>query len=107
MQNKQSHNLYIVHSLLPLNHTSCVLQAGLDSLAAVELRNAVASKFGVQLPATVTFDYPTVAALAAFVAGLVAVSAAEAEPDTASVSPLDWQVRCFRHRLRFMLRSYM
>lgn len=34
---------------------------------AVELRNAVATRFSVDLPATVTFDHPTPAALAAFV----------------------------------------
>lgn len=44
-----------------------MMAAGLDSLAAVELRNAVTLKFGVQLPATVAFDYPTLAALANFV----------------------------------------
>lgn len=34
---------------------------------AVELRNTLVSQFGVELPATATFDYPTVAALAAFI----------------------------------------
>ena len=38
----------------------------------MELRNAVAAKFGIALPATVAFDFPTMHSLAAFVAQLVA-----------------------------------
>ena len=49
-----------------------LMEAGLDSIGAVELRNAVGAKFGVELPATVTFDHPSVAALAQYVAGKVA-----------------------------------
>lgn len=48
-----------------------LMSAGLDSLAAVELRNSLQSKFGVDLPATVTFDHPSIAALAVHIAGLV------------------------------------
>lgn len=44
-----------------------LMEAGLDSVGSVELRNAVQSAFGMELPATVTFDYPTVDALASFV----------------------------------------
>ena len=50
------------------------MEAGLDSLGAVELRNALADGFGVQLPATVTFDYPTTAAMAAFITQQIAAS---------------------------------
>ena len=39
---------------------SSLMQAGLDSLGAVELRNAIAAAFSMPVPATITFDYPTV-----------------------------------------------
>ena len=52
-----------------------LMEAGLDSLGAVELRNALQSRFGVQLPATAVIDYPSVDALTAFVATLVTPAA--------------------------------
>ena len=47
------------------------MEAGLDSLGAVDLRNALASQFSVDLPTTVTFDFPTVPALARFITSLL------------------------------------
>lgn len=49
-----------------------LMEAGLDSIGAVELRNSVVSKYGIDLPATISFDQPTVRALAEYLAAMLA-----------------------------------
>lgn len=56
----------------PYAFSDCSMQAGLDSLGAVELRNALMAEFGIAVSATEAFDHSTPAALAAHVAATLA-----------------------------------
>ena len=61
------------------------MEAGLDSLGALELHGALSAKFGVELPATLTFDYSTVAALAAYLTEQSALHAQALPPQPGAV----------------------
>ncbi|WP_213450092.1 type I polyketide synthase, partial [Rhizomonospora bruguierae] len=61
-------------------------EIGFDSLAAVELRNRLGVATGLRLSATLTFDYPTPAALARHLVGKV-FGGAETAPRALPVAP--------------------
>ena len=54
-----------------------LMELGIDSLEAVELRNNLNESFGVELPATVMFDYSTAELLSEFIYGMMDQSRAQ------------------------------
>eukprot|EP00931_Biecheleriopsis_adriatica_P047752 TRINITY_DN27548_c0_g2_i1.p1 TRINITY_DN27548_c0_g2~~TRINITY_DN27548_c0_g2_i1.p1 ORF type:complete len:4734 (-),score=1179.49 TRINITY_DN27548_c0_g2_i1:215-14152(-) len=66
---------------LEMDDNTPLMEAGIDSLSAVEFRNKVSSEFrSVKLPSTLMFDYPTLTALADYVSSQLV-------PDTGAVAP--------------------
>jgi acyl transferase domain-containing protein/protein-L-isoaspartate O-methyltransferase len=57
-----------VHDAEAVDMNESLRQMGLDSLMAVELRNLLAKAVERPMPATITFDHPSVSALASFLA---------------------------------------
>lgn len=73
-------------SLAKVDPTRELLELGFDSLNAVELRNRLGHLTGRSLPTTLAFDYPSAAAIAAYLTERLAPTPAAGDP---SPNPLD------------------
>ena len=67
---------------LQVQPTQPLMDAGLDSLGAVELRSGLGSRFSLDLPATAIFDYPSADALADFISKQITVTMLESQADS-------------------------
>ncbi|RSM80772.1 3-ketoacyl-ACP reductase, partial [Amycolatopsis sp. WAC 01375] len=76
-----AHVAGVRHQSGPIDHDRGFTELGLDSLAAIELRNRLAETTGLRLPATLMFDYPTAAALARYLLDELADELPEAAED--------------------------
>jgi len=74
--------------------TASLMEAGLDSLGAVELRNSLSKSFGIDLPATLTFDFPTQEAIAGFLSDSIGINEKE------SSAPLEGNMDLVRKESR-------
>ncbi|GAX72978.1 hypothetical protein CEUSTIGMA_g431.t1, partial [Chlamydomonas eustigma] len=74
---------------LVLDAETPLMSSGLDSLGAVELRNSLEAAFGVSLPSTLVFDYPTIFSISALIISLLPRQLAEApsKSQSATMSP--------------------
>ncbi|NIM40825.1 MAG: hypothetical protein GTN84_07695 [Hydrogenophaga sp.] len=70
-----------------LDPRAALKDTGLDSLMAVELRNALAKAFAQPLPATLLFDYPTLDALAAHLLRALGLEERAAVPAAPAPAP--------------------
>jgi len=68
----------------PIEPKRKLADLGMDSLMAVELRNRLQMSFGISLPATVGFEYPTLEALSEYLATQVLVDEQNAAAAAAS-----------------------
>jgi 3-oxoacyl-(acyl-carrier-protein) synthase/acyl carrier protein len=73
-----------------------LMAAGLDSLAATEVQRTLQQSVGLELPATLVFDYPTTAAISSFIAAQLGSQSAAAADGAATAIQRRQQFRVGR-----------
>jgi acyl transferase domain-containing protein/NADPH:quinone reductase-like Zn-dependent oxidoreductase/acyl carrier protein len=66
-----------------------LMDAGMDSLGSVEFKNAVTAQLGFELPVTAAFDYPSVAAIAGYLASQLSEDCEDEKDDSSEYSSAD------------------
>ncbi|HKP59933.1 MAG TPA: SDR family NAD(P)-dependent oxidoreductase, partial [Polyangiales bacterium] len=66
-----------------------LLELGLDSLLALEIRNRLSALSGTKLPATLVFDRPTPAAIATFISQMLSVGSSNAATPAVQITSHD------------------
>ncbi len=61
---------------------------GMDSLAAIELRNHLQRELACTLPTTLLFDYPTLQTLLDYLATVIGLNTDQSEPDPADIDSM-------------------
>ena len=64
-----------------------LMSAGLDSLGSVEFSNLLASKLTIQIPGTLVFDYPSVAAVTDYIVSQLACASEHEDEQFEEMSP--------------------
>ena len=56
-----------------ISRSDPLMESGVDSLAGIELKNKIEAAYGVELPATAAFDYPSIDALSHYIVASIGI----------------------------------